>query len=329
MSQKATVESKKETTQKTEETKKETTQKTALDSIKITDKETLNKIKAEMIEPYISKDEEGTMDDDVLDKNRYTNSAEEIGGQYIPIAVAYCPTDPTILKNLDDGNDNPDYNPESPFRVHGRIIDGRHRWIDAKSKGVTWDITYYKIKDYNHYTQLRKHLDQKKAPNRLENEIFFASVCKYVFEKEGVPLEDVCKEVVNRFKNTMSEPAIRSYIPAQFKDSKMAALRQGAKKDLEETVLGKKIVEKLKKQTGKELSKKDKEIQKLHIEQSENLNKIIELEGQIKTKDEIVNKYNDLQPFLKTVHKTKVDGADIEVEVTLDLTTKNVIVKKI
>jgi len=326
MSQKATVESKKETTQKTEE---KTTQKTALDSIKIVDQETLNKIKAEMIEPFIAKEEEGTMDDDVLEKNRYTNSAEEIGGQYIPIAVAYCPTDPTIIKKLDDGNDNPDYNPQSPFRVHGRIIDGRHRWLDAKSKGVTWDITYYNIKDYNHYGQLRKHLDQKKAPNRLENEIFFASVCKYVFEKEGVPLEDVCKEVVDRFKNTMSEPAIRSYIPPMFKDSKMAALRQGAKKDLDQTVMGKKIAEKLKKQSGKELSKKDKEIQKLHTEQSENLNKIIELEGQIKTKDKTVNKYNDLQPFLNAVHKTKVDGADMEVEVKMDLTKKEITVKKI
>ena len=205
-----------------QETTTETTAtKTALDSIKIEDEATLNKIKAELIEPYIPKDEQGTMDDDVIENNRYTKSAEEIGGQYIPIAIAYCPTDPTMRKELDDGKTNPDYNSESPFRVHGRIIDGRHRYLDAKSKGLKWDITYYQIKDYNHYGQLRKHLDQKKAPNKKENEVFFAQVCKYVFEKEGVPLEDVCKIVVNRYKNTMSEPAIRSYIQSMFKDSKV------------------------------------------------------------------------------------------------------------
>lgn len=309
--------------------KKETTEKTALDSIKIIDPELIKKIESEKVEPYISKEEEGTMDAEVLEQNRYTKSAEQIGGQYIPIAVAYCPKDVTMLKKLDDGNDNPDYNPVSPFRVHGRIIDGRHRYVDAKSNGLKWGITYYHIKDYPHYADLRKHLDQKKAPNKKENEVFFAQVCKYVFEKEGVPLEDVCKIVVDRFKNTMSEPAIRSYIPSEFKDSKMAALRQGATKKIEETVAGKKIAEKLKKKTGKELSKKDKEIEKLHTEQTENLNKLIELESNIKARDVVVNEFNNLQPFLKAVHKAKVHGSDIEVEVKLDLTKKEVIVKKI
>ncbi len=329
MSQKTTTEKdQKETPQKTA---KETPQKTALDSIKVTNQETIKKIEAEKIEPYISKDEEGTMDQDVLEQNRYTKSAEQIGGQYIPIAVAYCPTDVTMLKKLDDGNDNPDYNPQSPFRVHGRIIDGRHRYMDAKSNGLQWGIAWYNIKDYPHYADLRKHLDQKKSPNKKENEVFFAQVCKYVFEKEGVPLEDVCKIVVDRFKNTMSEPAIRSYIPSEFKDSKMAALRQGATKQIEDTVAGKKIAEKLQKKSGKELSKKDKEIEKLNAEQTEHLNKMIELESAIKDRDLIVKEYNDLQPFLTATHKTKVetkvDGADIEVEVKLDLTRKEVIVK--
>ena len=314
-----------------QETKVETikAQKTALDSIKITDPDHIKMIEAENIDPYISKEEEGTMDADVLEQSRYTKSAEQIGGQYIPIAIAYCPIDPTMKKKLDDGNDNPDYNPESPFRVQGRIIDGRHRYVDAKSSGLKWGVTYYNIKDYPHYAKLRKHLDQKKAPNKRENEVFFSQVCKFKFEKEGIPLEDVCKEVVDEYKNTMSEPAIRSYIPSHFKDSKMAALRQGATKKIEETVVGKKIAEKLSKKTGKELSKKDKQIEKLNTEQTEHMNKIIELESVVKERDVVVKEYDDLQPFLKAVHKTKVDGADIEVEVKLDLTRKDIIVKKV
>jgi len=302
---------------------------TALETLKITDEETIKKINAEVIEPYISHDEEGTMDDDVLDQSRYTKSAEEIGGQYIPIAMAYCPNDITLMKTLDDGNDNPDYNPHSPFRVHGRIIDGRHRYMDAKSRGLNWELAYYRVKDFPHYAQLRKHLDQKKAPNKKENEVFFGNVCKYTFEKEGVPLEDVCKIVVDRFKNTMSEPAIRSYIPSEFKDSRMASIRQGMKKDLEDTVMGKKIADKLNKKSGKELSKKDKEIERLQTEQTDNLNKIIELEDLNKTKDRVIDEYIDLKPFLNAVHKIKVDGADIEVQVQLDLARKTIIVRKV
>ena len=303
---------------------------TALDStLKITDEETIKKINSEVIDLYISKDEDGTMDDEVLEQGRYTKSAEEIGGQYIPIAVAYCPNDITLMTKLDDGNDNPDYNPQSPFRVHGRIIDGRHRYIDAKSRGLNWEVTYYRVKDYPHYAQLRKHLDQKKTPNKKENEVFFGNVCKYIFEKEGVPIEDVCKIAIDRFQNTMSESAIRSYIPPEFKDSRMAAIRQGMKKDLEDTVLGKKIVEKLKKQSGKELSKKDKEIARLQTEQTENINKIIDLENLNKAKDQKINEFLDLQPFVTGVHKAKVVGADIEVEVQLDLANKSIIVRKI
>ena len=311
-----------------QESTTETSQKTALNSIKIVDPELIKKIDAEIIEPFISKSEQGTMDEDVIEEGRYTKSAEEIGGQYIPIAVAYCPTDPTMLKKL-DGKDNPNYNPDSYYRVHGRIIDGRHRYLNAKGSGVKWGITYYNIKDFDHYAKLRKHLDQKKSPSKRENEVFFADVCKHKFEVLGLPIEDICKIVVEEYANTMSRPAIRSYIPSQYKDSKMAAIRQGATKELEETVAGKKIAEKLKKKTGKELSKKDKEIEKLHTEETENLNKIIELETLVKSRDVIVKEYNDLQPFLSAVHTVKVDGADMKVEVKMDLTKKEIIVKQI
>jgi len=109
----------------------------------------------------------------------------------------------------------------------------------------------------------------------------------------------------------------------------MAAIRQGATKDLEDTVVGKKIAEKLKKKTGKELSKKDKEIEKLHTEETENLHKIIDLETLIKGRDVIIKEYNDLQPFLSAVHTVKVEGADMQVEVKMDLTKKEIIVKQI
>ncbi len=306
-----------------------TTQKTALDSIKITDPELIKKIQQEIPEPFIPKFEEGTYDEEVLDEGRYTKSAEEIGGQYQTIAVAYCPKDPVVQKTLEDGKPNPDYDTESMFRVNGRILDGRHRWLDAKSKGITWKIDYFHVKDYTHYMSLRKHFDQKKKPNKIENDNFFEQYCKYVFEKEGVPIEDVCKIVVARFSNTMPQSTIRPHIPKQFKDSKMRLAREGMKKEIEETKFGKEVAEKLKKKSKKELSKKDKEIQKLNTEMTENIHKVLELESKMKISNLVVKEYRDLQPFLNAVHKTKVDGADIEVEVSLDVKRKEIKVKKV
>jgi len=306
-----------------------TEQKTALDSIRIKDQKLIDKIKKEIPEPFIPKFEDGTFDEDILEQGRYTESAKEIGGQYIPVAVAYCPNDPVMKKKLDDGNQNPDYNPESPFRVHGRVVDGRHRYKDALSRGLKWEIEYINVKDYPHYMMLRGHMDQKKSPNKKEHENFFDQYCKYVFEKEGVPIQDVCKYVVDKFKNVLSEAAIRSYIPPQYKDSKMASLREGQKKEIDQTVAGKKIAEKLKNKNKKELSRKDKEIEKLHQEQTENFNQISELESQIKIRDVQVNEYHELKPFLEATHKAKVEGADIQVEVSLDIVKKDVKVKKV
>jgi len=306
-----------------------TTQKTALDSIRITDPELIKKIQQEIPEPFIPKFEQGTFDEEILDEGRYVNSAEEIGGQYQSVAVAYCPEDPILKKTLKNGKPNPDYDPESVFRVNGRIMDGRHRWLNSKAKGVAWKIDYFHVKDYTHYMSLRKHLDQKKKPNKAENDNFFEQYCKYVFEKEGVPIEDVGVLVVERFKNTMPAPTIRPHIPKQFKNQKMQALREGMKKDIEQTKLGKEVVKKLEKKTTKELSKKDKTIEKLHTQIDDDIKKIMELETQIKVRDEIVNEYDDLKPFLSTVHKTKVDGANIEVEVSLNIITKEVKVKKV
>lgn len=306
-----------------------TTQKTALDSIRITDQELIKKIEQEMPEPFIPKFEDGTYDDEVLDEGRYTNSAEEIGGQYQSIAVAYCPKDPVLQKTLADGKPNPEYDAQSMFRVDGRILDGRHRYLDSKAKGLKWKKEYFHVKDYTHYMSLRKHLDQKKKPSKSENDNFFEQYCKYVFEVEGVPIEDVGKIVVDRFKNTMPQSTIRPHIPKQFKNQKMRSLREGMKKDIEDTKLGKAVAEKLEKKSEKQISKKDKEIDKLHNEITENINKIMELETQIKVRDEVVNEYENLKPFLNAKHKTKVSGANIEVEVSLDTVKKEIKVKKI
>ena len=49
----------------------------------------------------------------------------------------------------------------------------------------------------------------------------------------------------------------------------------------------------------------------------------------MKLRDIEVKEYHDLRPYLDAVHTVKVEGADFKVEVRLDLTKKEVNVKKI
>ena len=74
---------------------------------------------------YIPEYEAGTYDEQELFEHNYIDSAEKIGSQLQSIAIAICDDDPTMKLGL------PEYNPDSKFRIHGRIADGRHRYLEA------------------------------------------------------------------------------------------------------------------------------------------------------------------------------------------------------
>ena len=82
---------------------------------------------------FIPESENKTFDDENLMNKTYVESAKKIGGQIVPISVAVCDHDK--FKESE----------ESSFRIHGRIIDGRHRYVQSKAKGIDWSVNYYTV----------------------------------------------------------------------------------------------------------------------------------------------------------------------------------------
>jgi len=170
-------------TEPTEPTQKEFNIKQS----KITDKTLIAKYNKEFdFNFFIPTKEEDTFDvDELMDRN-YAKSAEKIGGQIYPIAIAVCPEDPTMQEG------QPLYNPESQFRIHGRISDGRHRYLEVKPDGKTWDTDYYYCRNFDDFMQLRANMDSKKKHNANEMTNRFQQLAEYKYKVLGVPREKIC-----------------------------------------------------------------------------------------------------------------------------------------
>ena len=269
---------------------------------------------------YIPDYETGTYDDaELLDAN-YVKSAEKIGAQIHAIAVAIYDDDPTMK---DTGS--PEYNPESKFRIHGRVADGRHRYMEAVSSGITWRHEYYRISSFKDFMLLRSHMDSKKQQSKLEMENKFTQISEYYHQALGIPIQDVCNTIVKDFSPPYAPSSIRLWVPYAYKDHDKASRREGTKKRLEDTTLGKKILAKV----DKKLSKKDQKIEKLNNEKNELVKENFKILEEQKVLEDSVKSYEDMAPFLTATHELVIEGTDIKVSVRIDLVDKAIIVKKL
>lgn len=152
---------------------------------------------------FIPANEHDTFDTDLLESGILFKSSEIIG-QHHPIEIAINESDP---------------NPEtSPYHIHLRIIDGRHRWKDAMKHGTIWACRFYNVKDYNQYMTLRGHFDAKKTVTQRERSEFFLNLCKYYHDVLGVELHLVCAKIVEDYSPPFHQAVIRHYVPNEFKN---------------------------------------------------------------------------------------------------------------
>jgi len=272
---------------------------------------------------FIPKQEEETYDLEELAEKNYVKSAKRIGGQIFPIAIAVCSDDPTMKTGSDT------FNPESIFRVHGRIADGRHRYIEAIDTGTIWKAEYYNVKNFEEYMQLRAHMDSKKKahPNEMKNK--FIQLCEYKHKVLGIPKEQICLLLIKEMSPPYPESSIRNWIPAEYKSPRHAQSRLGKTKDITETKEMKELIKTVEEKNTKKLSRKDKKIEKLNQELDANFKEISTLQENIKDYKAIVTKYDNLKPFLKESHQAEIEGTDIKVLVELNETNKTVKVIKI
>ena len=261
---------------------------------------------------FIPESENKTFDDENLMNRTYVESSKKIGGQIIPIAVAVCDDD----KYKDSE--------ESSFRIHGRIIDGRHRYIQSKAQGIDWKVSYFRVASFEEYMILRSHFDSKKKENPEEQRVKFLELAEYMFAEKGVPKQDIGKMIVEQYSPTpYSSTAIRNWLPDEYKDQEQAEKRKGKTKPIEETKKGKEIAKKL----DSVDKKKIKELQTLY---DDSLRQNTELKESYDQEHNELSTWREREPFLLSEPIVTIEGTENEmVKISIDLNTKSFTVKKI
>ena len=261
---------------------------------------------------FIPESENKTFDDENLMNKTYVESAKKIGGQIVPISVAVCDHDK--FKESE----------ESSFRIHGRIIDGRHRYVQSKAQGIDWSVNYYTVESFEEYMVLRSHFDSKKKENPREQQVKFMELCEYMFKEQGIPKQDIGKLIVEQYSPTpYSSSAIRNWLPDEFKDQEQAEKRKGKTKPIEETKKGKEIVKKI----DSADKKKIKELQTLF---DDSLRQNTELKESYAQVNGELQTWREREPFLLNEQVVQIEGTENEmVKVSIDLNTKTFSVKKL
>ena len=277
---------------------------TDIKSALITDQELILRYDEEFKDTFFIPDSENkTYDDENLTNAIYVESSKKIGGQFVPISIAICDDDKFKTE-------------ESGFRIHGRIIDGRHRYLQAKAKGQSWEKNYYMVKNFDEYMLLRSHFDSKKKENPKEQIQKFKELADYKFKELGIPKQDIGKMIVDEYSpSPYSAGAIRNWLPDEYKDQTQAEKRKGKKKKIEETKKGKEIVAQLESEKDKQILEKDKQFNEL---KSTYQKEHVELEN-----------WRDREQYLLNEQIIKVDGTENElVKVFFNVNDKTYAVSK-
>lgn len=183
------------------------------ESLVIRDPELIAKYLQSYSKFYIPPNEEDTFDPINMVNETYVKSRQAIGTHH-PIDVAICESDPHK------------YDFKSEFKIHLRIMDGRHRWKQSIKVGQEWVVKFYVVSDYNQFMLLRGHFDSKKDTNPMERIKFFGDLCKYYEEVLKFPKPRVCAEICKDYSPApFHEATIRRYIPIEYKDMQKIAAR--------------------------------------------------------------------------------------------------------
>lgn len=278
----------------------------------ITDPKEIEKLNK--INPYISKMEgTDTLDQDAMNHMLHATSAGVIG-QHRDIEIAVWHDDPH--------KDSPDH----PYRIHMRVMNGRHRLLQDPS----WKRKYYnvgKAKDpVMAYFQLRQHFDLQKKSNPKEKEILIRQLGMYLIKEKGIPPYKCCDRICDILVplGVASANTIISHCPDEYKEkSRQTTKDLTYEKRGMETKEAKKIRAKVSQKTEKY--------------EAENLRLQKELDNSIKegkTIQDQLNKlekeFDEVQSKLRIVSQLEetVEIDSIKIKVSIDATNNKLIIKK-
>lgn len=260
-----------------------------------------------------------TFDTKLLKDDVYNKSKDRVG-QLRPIEISVWEDDPNKASK------------NSHFRIHLRIMNGRHRYRQDKS----WDRVYYDFKPIADsganatlaYLQARQHFDLQKAQSPEEKVMLLEETAEIILKTTAIPMDKVCNEMVKLFvpQGLMSEVTIRNLCPVRYKDKEMSDRKKGhtfeekgkdTKKKLEAKQIAKDQITKLE-------ADKNKLTTNLTKMESDKIGVQKELNKQLKVVDEVQAKLR----IVGTIENEIECKCGNKIPVKVDTTSNKVLVKE-
>ncbi len=252
-----------------------------------------------------------TYDQSALSNDQYKKSAKQMG-ELRPIEIAILDKD----ENKNSSN--------SHFRIHLRVMNGRHRVVQNKK----WHRKYYDFKPVEDsgedvflaYLQMRQHYDLQKKQAPEEKIVLIEETAERIMKTKKIKIGEVCNEIVKLYvpQGLMSDVTIRNLCPPQYKDKKMGDRKRGETfekhgKDTEKVKEAKKIV-------GDKLTKMEAEKNKLQTQlttiESNNIGLHKQIEGHNKVVDELESKIRIIHEIDSTIECKCGNKIPVKVDVT-------------
>lgn len=242
---------------------------------------------------------------ELVDDGNYVKSKNKVG-EISDVIVAICDNDP--YKN--DSN--------SIFRIDGRVVDGRTRYLSSLKHKVKWKHKYILVKDFEQFVWFWCHFNSLKGGNVLDETSKFLQLCKFRNEITGMEKEKIGQSIILDYGNNQpfNNKTLRRRIPPIYKEKiKMDA-------QLKREVV---IAEKRKKE-GKKLTKNDK-VSVLEIEKQDLIRQNFDLDDQLKELKKKTDNCDELKAIISNPETLIVPGKKISVKVKFDLKKKGFVIE--
>lgn len=262
------------------------------------------------IPPFeLREDTKSGIDWNLVNDQNYIESAKLVGKIH-EIVVSVCPNDP--LKN----------DLVSPFRIHGRPIDGRTRYLSSKKAGMSWPVKYVKVRDFEQFIWIWSHFNSLKGGNSLDEANKFEQLCVYR-NQNGMPKDKISESILKQYgsNHPFNTETLRKRIKKEYKRNFRVKL------DVPKPIKSLSGTGAEKPDYQKRIFSKDREISKKEIEINNVRKELFETQDRLKTTEQSLKDLQDILPFLTTPQQVKAENSDVIATVFYDLNNKKVVLK--
>ena len=279
----------------------------------ITDQKIIAKLDIET--PYVSLMESiETYDNNTMNDQAYLKSSEVVG-EHRPIEIAVW---------FDDPNKN---SIDNPFRIHMRVINGRHRLL----QNPNWHRKYYDLSIANDkvlaYFQLRQHFDLQKKSSPKEREVLIEQMAMYMNKEQGLPPHECCSEIVKLLvpQGIASESTITTACPQKYKNAEKSLAKKG--KTFEKAGKDTADVKRVKDKISAKNTKLEAEVHRLNTELDASMKESAGIHSEL---TKIQSEFDEVQSKLRIISQLEetVEIDNVKIHIKVDATNNKLIVEK-